>query len=1291
MLDFFNSSQFMPHGMCLLWRSDLLALHVASDTLIAIAYFSIAIALAHYVRRRPEFQFGKLAIMSALFIGLCGLTHVVSIWTFWNPDYALQGLLKGATALVSVATAMMLVPLLPKLLSMPTLAELNAANEKLAAKVHERSEDERRYRELADSLEQQVKERTQGLRETLKQYMESEYRFRGAFDNARTGKAIGNADGKWLRVNQSLCRMLGYEEEELLELGWLAVTHPDDRTESNNRASGLLDSAASSYTHSKRYVSKDGRTVHTLVDISLIKDDTDGTPLFYISEVQDLTEMVGLEAAVQHSEARAQALIETARDAIFELDGNGVIRSCNPSATAMTTLTATELIGSPIAELFVDETGAAIDWQRLLRIGGFDESRLAKEQIFVAHADGGRISVETQLWRSDSGNTTIHHAIVHDVSERIAAERALRRAHEELRFQLSNSPLAVIIWGDNFTIDYWSPAAERVFGWSSAEAVANAADEWNFVFEEDQAKVAALYQDLTAGKISRARGINRNYRRDGTVIHCEWHNSVRLDDDGNVLSVLSFVEDITDRVEAHGALLRSEAHKKAMLENAIDGIISLDADGTILSINPATEEIFGYTSDELVGRDARMLVPLRFRISTGEYVEQLQHADGTASGANELVGLRKNGTEFAMEISIREIVSEGQQTYTSFVRDISDRKKFEKEILEGNELLQRQDWLQSGLTALSRVLQGDPSVANVGEFTLEFLCTYLGAEMGTLYIPGDDARLVAIARFGAADSSVAQLPPSDIAARAAKHRDPVFLELSGDNAAMKIYSAFGEIPLRYCCAFPVVREDRLGAVVELGAISTLHPNHVRFLEFVEDSLAVALSSASDRERLKELLRESREQALELKRRTQELDTVNRNLVDRGAALEEKNVELEAAKHEIEQKARAVEQANQYKSEFLANMSHELRTPLNSMLVLSQSLAENTSQSLSDDDVECARVINRSSENLLALINDILDLSKVEAGMLSLHLAPTSIDGVISALKEQFTPIARSKGLEFEVVCSHPDEDESVVTDAMRLQQILRNLLSNAFKFTDAGGVVLEARSGADDGVVFRISDTGIGIPEHAQEQIFSAFQQVDGTTQRRFGGTGLGLSISRELGRLLEARFELESAPNKGSTFSVQIPKVHSRHVDGEEESFDSEWLAPGSQLDVPVDDESAHVLTGFRILIATRDYRESFTLSRNLSDRGATVEISDRIVKATAALARETFDIALLDVCEPDCDEIERFVQLAEETNVRVVAFQTGELPDGELPDGIKRALGQPVGADALLNTLIASPVAAA
>lgn len=1291
MLEFFNSSQFMPHGMCLLWRTDLLALHVISDALIALAYFSIPIALVVYVRRRPEFQFGKLAVMFAAFILFCGLTHAVAIWTFWNPDYALQGLLKGATALVSVATAMMLVPLLPKLLAMPTLAELNAANEQLATKIRERSEAEQRYRDLADTLEQQVKERTQGLRETLRQHMESEYRFRGAFDNARSGKSIGDADGNWLRVNQALCRMLGYEEEELLKLGWLAVTHPDDRTESNDRAQSLLATEAGSYTQSKRYVTKDGRTLHTLVDISLVKDDTDGTPLFYVSEVQDLTEMVGLEAAVQHSEARAQALIETARDAIFELDSNGVIRSCNPAATAMTTLTATELIGRPLADLFVNETGAAIGWQRLLVIGGSGDTEVSDEQIYVAHEGGDRVPVEPQLWRSEFRDSTVHHAIVRDVSERIASERALRRAHEELRFQLLNSPLAVIMWGDNFTIDYWSPAAERVFGWTSEDAIAAAANGWNFVYEDDQEKVLALYEDLKSGKISHARGINRNYRRDGTLIHCEWHNSVRVDDDGNVLSVLSFVEDISDRVEAHGALLRSEAHKKAMLENAIDGIISLDSDGTILSCNPATEEMFGYAADELVGRDARMLVPMRFRISPGEYLEQLQSSGNTADNAHELLGLRKNGEEFAMEISIREIVSGGQQTYTSFVRDVSDRKKFEKEILEGNDLLQRQDWLQSGLTALSRVLQGDPSVANVGEFTLDFLCSYLSAEMGTIYIPDESAQLVAIARFGTADDSVANLPPSDIAARAAKHRDPVFVELSDDNTSMKIHSAFGEISLRYCCAFPVVREDRLGAVIELGAINTLHPNHVRFLEFVEDSLAVALSSASDRERLKELLRESREQALELQRRTQELDTVNRNLVDRGTALEEKNLELEAAKHEIEQKARAVEQANQYKSEFLANMSHELRTPLNSMLVLSQSLAENTSHSLSDDDVECARVINRSSENLLALINDILDLSKVEAGMLSLHLAPTNVSGVISALRDQFAPIARSKGLEFEALCTRLEDDESVVTDAMRLQQILRNLLSNAFKFTDTGRVVLEAGSRVDNMLTFRISDTGIGIPEHAQEQIFSAFQQVDGAIQRRYGGTGLGLSISRELGRLLEARFELESAPGKGTTFSVHIPKVHGRYIDGEEESFDSEWHAPGSQLGVPIDDESAQVLAGFRILIATREYRESFTLSRNLSDRGADVEISDRVTKATAALEREDFDIALFDVCEPECDEIERFLSVAQERNVRVVAFQTGKLPDGVLPNGIRRALGQPVDADALVDTLIASPIAAA
>lgn len=1294
MLEFFNSSQFMPHGMCLLWRKDLLTLHVLSDTLIALAYFSIPIALLIYVRRRPNFQFGKVAVMFAAFILLCGLTHVVAVWTLWNPDYALQGLLKGATAIVSVATAIMLFPLLPKLLAMPTLNDLNEANANLAAKIQESADAERRYRDLADSLEQQVAQRTQGLQESLTRRLESEYRFRGAFDNARSGKAIGDLDGNWLRVNQALCRMLGYDEDELLALGWMNVTHPDDRVETDTRAENLLTDETDAYTHSKRYVRKDGQTLEALVDVSLVRDDTDGKPLFYVSEVQDLTEIVGLEAAVQHSEARAKALIETALDAIFELDGDGMILSCNPAATAMTTRTTTDLIGRPIAELFVDDKGENIGWQRLLENGGSGDPDQPGVGVYVKRGDGSRIPVGSQFWRSEFEGGVIHNAIVRDVSDRIAAERALRRAHEELRFQMANSPLAVIQWDTDFQIKYWSPAAERVFGWTSDEAIDHARGDWNFVHEDDRDGVHASFAELVSGRVLRNHAINRNYRRDGTVIDCEWYNSVRIDEDGNITSVLSFVEDVSDRMEAQGALMRSEANKKAMLETAADGIISLDPSGRILSCNPATEEIFGYLPEELIGRDAKILVPRRYRVSPTQYLENLKHSKVRGASGHETVGLRKNGDEFPMEISISEIVSEDEHTYTSFVRDISERKRFEKEILEGNELLQRQDWLQSGLTALNRSLQGDPSVADVGEFTLDFLCAYLGAEVGTIYLPSETASLTAIARFGAAETdtdSFARLPISDIAARAAKYQYPVFVESTDENTHMKIHSAFGEIALRYCVAFPVVREERLGAVIELAAINALHPNHVRLLEFIEDTLAVALSSASDRERLKELLRESREQALELKRRATELDTVNQNLLDRGAALEEKNVELEAAKDEIEQKARAVEQANRYKSEFLANMSHELRTPLNSMLVLSQSLADNTSQSLSEDDVECARVINRSSENLLTLINDILDLSKVEAGMLSLHLAPVRVGDMIDALRDQFAPIARNKNLGFEVLCAPTDENATVITDSLRLQQILRNLLSNAFKFTDTGRVTLEAGSQDIESFRFRVSDTGIGIPQQAQTQIFEAFQQVDGTMQRRYEGTGLGLSISRELGRLLDAQLDFESAPGRGSTFSLLIPVNHSRYIDGESETFDSEWLAPDPRLNAPVENEAVQVLAGVRILIVTHNYRESFTLSRNLSDRGAQVEIADRVPKATAALDQEDFEFALLDVCDPECEEIEQFLQLAQARNVHVVAFRTGDLPDEGLPGGLARTLGEPLGTDELLETLATSPIAAA
>ncbi len=1233
MLGLFDSSPFMPHGMCLLWRKDLLALHVVSDALIALAYFAIPLVLMVFMRRRPELRYSGVIVMFAAFILFCGASHLVSIWTLWQPDYALQGLVKAATAAVSLVTAGMLWPLLPKFVAMPAPSELAAINARLEEEVARRGAAEQRYRKLAADLEIQVAERTSSLEQSLVARKHSEQSFRAAFDHARNGKAMFGLDGRWVQVNQALCRLLGYSAEELLEINWEGVTHPDDMHSSNDKAEALLSGSIDAITLPKRYLRKDGTLIQALVDVRVARNDQDEI-LFFVAEIEDLTAVTELEAAVRQSEARASTVIETASDAIFELDAEGIIQSGNPAAERMLGVDKEALCGRRFESILSVEHGGEVSWPSVLASARAGNGHAPGPQTrFVKRADGTQIPVEARLGGIESDGHALYSAIVYDISERVQAERALREAHEALRFHMANSPLAVIEWDRDFNITYWSPSAERIFGWSSDETLNRHPSQWNFVHEDDAETVVAVMAELASGKTQRNQLTNRNYRKDGQAIHAEWFNSIRTDADGNVLSVLSFIDDISERVEAATALTNSEAHTTAILDAAVDGIISIEPDGTILACNRAAEDIFGYPSKEVIGRNVKMLMPAPYRQEHDGYLHNyLATGERKIIGiGREVVGLRKNGEEFPMELAVSEVRTENTRTFTGFVRDISERKNFEKEIVASNRRLQHQDWLLSGHASLSMLLQGDPTLVEIGERTLQFLCEYLRAEAGAFYVFDHQNVLRPVAGHGngAPPASAQQTAAiSGIALKAAQSGRTVTLCASEAATALVVKSAFGDIALHEIVAYPIAIDNHIEAVIELGAIEALRENHQEFLQFSSDTLAVAVSSAGDRERVHQLLQESQEQAAALEKQRQELGIVNQDLRDRSRTLEQKNAELHAAKQEIEDKADALERAGRYKSEFLANMSHELRTPLNSMLVLSRSLANNEGNNLSADDVKCARVIHNSGENLLSLINDILDLSKVEAGQLDIEIAPGTLSSFLAPLVEQFQPIATARGLEF--VVESPAEDAVIITDSMRLSQILRNLLANACKFTESGRVTLAVRDLGEEGFEFRISDTGVGIAAPDLERIFEVFQQVDGSTRRRHEGTGLGLSISRELGQLLQARISVESSVGVGSRFTVHMPRVHGNYADPDQHPMVETAVETGPAA-ATAPSHCVVDLSGSRILIVDDDYRSSFALSRVLGECAAEVAIADSGAAALDKLAASAFDIVVMDLMMPN------------------------------------------------------------
>ncbi|HEU4853277.1 MAG TPA: response regulator [Telluria sp.] len=472
-------------------------------------------------------------------------------------------------------------------------------------------------------------------------------------------------------------------------------------------------------------------------------------------------------------------------------------------------------------------------------------------------------------------------------------------------------------------------------------------------------------------------------------------------------------------------------------------------------------------------------------------------------------------------------------------------------------------WLERGRAEVSRNMLGELSIDEVSSNILQAMVRYLDAQVAVMYRL-DENRLVCSASFGldgpcpdrALDSG------AGLAGEVARSGQPIVVrELPADY--MRVSSATAGGTPGQVVIVPLINDGQVCGVAEFGFLrkGTMDAE-TELLQLISSIIGSALKSAQYRENLRTLLAQTQAQAEELQTQQEELRVTNeeleeqsRALMESQAMLENQQAELEqtnmqlvgqaetleaqtrdlvAAKTALEDNATELSRANQYKSEFLANMSHELRTPLNSSLILSKILMDNKKGTLDEEQVRYARTIYSSNNELLALINDILDLSKVESGHAEVHPEPVELAAVVNSLRDMFEQVAKEKSVAFKVGISS-DTPASIVTDSQRLQQILKNLLSNAFKFTSAGEVSLQVSRAPDDRVLIAVRDTGIGIPEHQQQVIFEAFRQADGTTSRKFGGTGLGLSISRELARLLGGSIHVQSAPGLGSTFTLEI------------------------------------------------------------------------------------------------------------------------------------------------------------
>ncbi len=492
------------------------------------------------------------------------------------------------------------------------------------------------------------------------------------------------------------------------------------------------------------------------------------------------------------------------------------------------------------------------------------------------------------------------------------------------------------------------------------------------------------------------------------------------------------------------------------------------------------------------------------------------------------------------------------------------------------EALEQQAWYRTGQTQLSDSIIGELALPALGQGVLNFLSRYIDAAVGALYVV-QDGKLQRVAEYAYDPEHLQSARTlevgSGLVGQAALERRVMAIEdLPADY--LKVTSALGGTQPRSVLIVPVEDSGLLNGVIELGFLRPLREQDSELLRRIVPSIGSAIEAARYRQRLQKVLAETQQLNEELQVQQEELRAANEELEEQSSALresqshleeqqaeleqtneqlaeqtetlarqrdemDEKNQRLNEAQLMLEQRADELQRASRYKSEFLANMSHELRTPLNSSLILAKLLADNPEGNLSDDQVQFARSIYSAGNDLLTLINDILDISKVEAGKLEVHPELTVLARLVDGVKNLFLPQAMERSLQFEVELAD-DLPVSLFSDRQRLEQILKNLLANAFKFTEKGSVTLRVEKRGEDQLAFAVRDTGIGIAPEQQAAIFEAFRQADGTTNRRYGGTGLGLSISRELANLLGGEIEVQSRPGAGSTFTLVVPEHYS-------------------------------------------------------------------------------------------------------------------------------------------------------
>jgi signal transduction histidine kinase/HAMP domain-containing protein/ActR/RegA family two-component response regulator len=807
----------------------------------------------------------------------------------------------------------------------------------------------------------------------------------------------------------------------------------------------------------------------------------------------------------------------------------------------------------------------------------------------------------------------------------------------------------------------------------------------------------------------------------------------KLGGQAQVKGVSGTWRDLTDNVNYMASNLTSQVRNIAQVTTAVakgdlSQKITVDAQGEILAlkstVNTMVDQLSSF-ADEVtrvgreVGIEGKLGGQAQVKGVSGTWRDLTENVNQLASTlTTQLRAIAEVSTAVTRGDLTQRIAVEAQGEVAELKDNINQMIVTLRETTRKNA---EQGWLDSNLARIGGLLQGQRDTTEVCRMIMTEVTPLVEAQLGAFFLTEDAEqrrRLGLTASYGyvANDAEVVFGFGEGLVGQAAESRRAIRVSTDPE-AGLTLRSGLLTAPPRDVVVLPVLFEGDVLGIIEFASSSSFSDLHLTFLGRLVTTIGIALNTIQANRRTEELLAQSQRLALELQDQSAELQRTNAELEDKAQLLSEQNVNIETKNREIEiarvgleEKAQQLSRASAYKSEFLANMSHELRTPLNSLLLLARLLADNTERNLTPKQIEFARTIHGAGSDLLSLIDDILDLSKIEAGRMDVQPAEVRFGDIRSYVEQAFAPQAEDKGLQFDVRLS-PDLPPVLVTDPQRLQQILRNLLSNAVKFTDAGYVLLEMTPAAPTElfdvptlmaarqvVAFTVIDSGIGISDENVEAIFEAFRQADGTTSRKYGGTGLGLSISRELTRLLGGTITVRSRPGEGSAFTLFVPDVLVPEAVGlpapatlpQPRPAAPPMLLRQSSESERSDTPAAGQLDGATVLIIDDDVRNVFALTSALELHGMTVIYSDNGSDGVRLLAEHPeVDIVLMDAMMPDQDgyETTRAIRRNHRFADLPVVFLTAKAMPGDresaLLAGASDYITKPVDLDELLEMM--------